>query len=176
MRQLYFSHAYPHFIGAITIWGTEKTSSQYIDPLVKMQKKIVRLVKNVSPRSHTKPIMKELKILNITNLYILRVCLEMHPFVHLTKKKNRPQHDHHYIPVAQIHEYPTRHSLQRQHFIPHAPSKSKKQKQKYGHALDHFTRCYAETWATLPEGLRIDTSHQRFKRNLKQHLLEQQSM
>jgi len=47
-----------------------KHNKEYIQPLIRTQKKVVRLIKNLSPQTHTKPIMKQLKILNITSLYI----------------------------------------------------------------------------------------------------------
>ncbi len=42
--------------------------------MIKMQRKITRLVMNVPPRSHTKPLMTKYNILNIKNLYIQREC------------------------------------------------------------------------------------------------------
>ena len=97
MRELYYSHIYPHLILQISIWGTNNSNKTYIQPLIRTQKKILRLIKNLPPRSHTKPIMKELHILNIINLYTHRVCVEMHPFIH-PKKQTRTQ--------SQIHSSP----------------------------------------------------------------------
>ena len=73
MRALYFTHIYPHLIGAISIWGTDKQKADYIQPLIRTQKKIVRLIVNKPPRTHTKPLMNQLKILSIPYLYIYRV-------------------------------------------------------------------------------------------------------
>ena len=56
--------------------------------------------------------MKELNLLNMTNLYILRVCLEMHPFIRDTKYVNRPEHNHKYVYAAQMHEHITRYATQ----------------------------------------------------------------
>ena len=118
MKQLYFAHAYPHLIGDISIWGTNDSTSTHIQPLVRTQKKLIRIIKHLPPRTHTKHLMKELKLLNLYNLYTLRVCMEMHPHIYPTEHKNRPQHDHKYIWTAQIHDYPTRHSLQQHQYIP----------------------------------------------------------
>ena len=62
---------------------------------------------------HIQPLMTKHKILNIANLYILRVCTGMHPSstpkIHIMSP-NRPEHDHHYPITSQIHNYPTRYS------------------------------------------------------------------
>ena len=168
MRQLYYSHVYPHLIGAITIWGSASKNKAYLQPLIRTQKKIIRIVKNVRPNTHTQPIMKELNILNLTHLYVLRVCLEMHPFIYQKKQKDRPDHDHDYISTTEIHEYPTRHSKQQHFYIPNKRSTETK------HKMDLFTRCFTEIWNSLPLKLRGDQSYYRFKRNLKVHLLEKQ--
>jgi hypothetical protein len=96
MRQQYYSQVYPHLIGSITVWGTSDKNKVYIQPLIRVQKKIIRIIKRQAPKSHTKPIMKELKILNLPNLYILRVCVEIHPYIHQTTQVNRPEHNHTY--------------------------------------------------------------------------------
>ena len=106
MIQLYYSHIYPHLIYSIAIWGSDDDTKTYLQPLTKMQKKIIRIIFNKKPRTHTKPLMNKHKILNITNLYTQRVCLEMHPFIHHTNRTNKPDHDHDYLWVAQIHDYP----------------------------------------------------------------------
>jgi hypothetical protein len=173
MIQLYNSHVYPHFIYSIPIWGAEENTKTYIQPLIKMQKKIIRIIFNQPPRTHTKPLMNEHKILTITNLYIQRVCLEMHTFIHHTKQAHRPDHDHSYLWVAQIHDYPTRHSLASHQFIPNPHQYSKDRKPT--HTTAHFTQRYAAIWNTLPEAAREQTSLTTFKRLLKDYLLERQA-
>jgi hypothetical protein len=141
MKQLYYAHAYPHLIGAITIWGTDQQNKQYIQPLIRTQKKILRLLKNLPPSAHTKPIMKELQILNITNLYILRTALEIHPHIHPTHEyKNRPQHDHKYTLTTQIHNHQTRQAQQNKHYIPNSNllKQAKITKRKVTHTSEHL--------------------------------------
>merc|ERR1711957_687451 len=118
MIQLYYMHIYPHLI--ITIWGS--TFTTHLDPIIKIQKKIIRIIMNRPPRSHTQPLMHQHKILNITNLYIQRVCLDMHRFIHPQELKNRPEHDHTYTLVSDIHDHHTRYSHHTQthtHTQPH---------------------------------------------------------
>ena len=105
--------------------GSNHSHKSYLQPLFKMQKKIVRLVANKPPQAHTSPLMQKLHILNIYNLYTLRVCAEMHPFIHPKKELNRPDHNHHYQLTSDIHNYPTRYSLDDHLFIPNTTQHSK---------------------------------------------------
>ena len=167
MKQQYYSLAYPHLIGAISIWGTDNPNSTRLQPLIKTQKKIIRLLKNLPPRTHAKPIMIELEILGITDLYKLRVCTEMHGYIYPREAKNRPENHHNYISTAQIHEYPTRHSEQLHYYIPNRREKPKL-------AMQHFTKKYTEIWNKIPREIREIQSLETFKKSLKEHLLENQ--
>ena len=82
MRDLYYTHAYPHLIGTITVWGTDDGRQMYIQPLIRTQKRLVRLITNSPPKTHTKPLMAQHRVLNLPNLYTLRVCTEMHLEAH----------------------------------------------------------------------------------------------
>ena len=125
MKQQYYSRAYPHLIGNITLWGTRDHNKMYIQPLIRIHKRIIRIIMNLPPRTHTKPLMKKLGILNIPNLYIFRTCIEKHPFIHTPDKYNRPEHNHNYIWIAQVHEHNTRYSQQQHHYIPNPKAHEK---------------------------------------------------
>ena len=168
MKALYYSHIYPHLILNITVWGTNNSTKTYIQPLIRAQKKAIRLITNKPPRTYTNPIMTELQILNITNLYT-RACVEMHPFIHPQKELNRPEHNHSYTPVSQIHNYPTRHSVNNHYFIPNQHSSKQPT-----HTIEHFQSQYLSVWNQLPLELRCITSKNTFKTKLKAHLLEKQ--
>jgi len=172
MVQLYYSLIYPHLIGGITIWGTDKHKT-YIQPLIRVHKKIIRLIKNLPPRTHTKPLMVQLRILNIINIYILRVCVEMHPFIHPRTQINRPEHNHTYIWTSQIHHYNTRQSTSRHQYIPNTNKYSKTKKPV--HTMDHLTKAYSKIWNTLPLEVRDISSLPNFKKHLKLYLLEKQT-
>lgn len=171
LKSLYYTHAYPHLIGCISIWGTSDTKKQYIHPLARIQKKIIRLIMRVPPRTHTRPLMKQLDILDIYNLYTLRVGAEMHPFIYQDSQLNRPQHNHNYIPVSHIHEYPTRYSQQGQHYIPARSSRTRTPT----HRIDHTTERNTRVWNSIPEQIRNIQSVKPFKTALKQHLQEIQN-
>jgi hypothetical protein len=172
MIKLYYTHIYPHLINGISIWGSKDNNKTYLQPLIITQKKIIRLLKNLPPRVHTAPLMTELNILNLPNLYILRVCVEMHPFIHPRTQPNRPQHNHYYTLTSNIHNYPTRYSRDGHLFIPNTNKYSLTQRPK--HTTDHFTEQYADTWNTLPAQLRQIIALATFKNELRLFLLDNQ--
>jgi hypothetical protein len=176
MTHLYYIHAFPHLIGGISIWGTANPMSTHLQSLIRTQKKIIRLIKNLPPGTHTNPIMTELKILNLTNLYIHRTASEMHPHIHQTTQENRPEHDHCYVSIAQVHDYPTRQSQQQLHYVPNANLlRQATANQTATHTAGYLTTQYIMLWNQLPLKLRQNRSLESFKHNLRQHLLEKQS-
>jgi hypothetical protein len=162
MRDLYYTHVFPHLIGSISIWGTDDGTKTYIQPLIRTQKKIIRIIARLRPRTHTKPLMTRLKILSIINLFTLRVSIEIQPFIHHTNTANRPEHIHAYTRAAQIHDYPTRFSHQQQKLSIHF--------------TEYFTEIYTKVWNKLPLELRAIKSLAIFKRRTKEYLLQQQNV
>lgn len=171
MLALYYTHAYPLLIGNITVWGTSDEKKSYIQPLIRTQKKLIRLIANATPLTHTRPLMNKYKILNLTDIYIHRVCAEMHPFIYECNTANRPEHSHHYIPVTHIHDYPTRYAKQQHQYIPN-PYNYSKTKQP-SHKLNHFSEQYSRVWNSVPSAIKQIHGNARFKNTLKQHLLQQ---
>lgn len=173
MKQLYYTHVYPHLINAISIWGSPKRNAHYLQPLIRTHKKIIRLLVNAHPLAHTAPIMADLQLLNLNNLYTLRVNCEMHPFIHPKGPLNRPKHYHHYIPSSHIHEYPTRHAYQGKLFIPaHVYARSGRR----AHVATANQRRYSKVWSELPEDLRTIQSVNTFKCKLATYLLKKQGV
>jgi hypothetical protein len=162
MTQLYYTHIYPHLILNISIWGSSDHSKTYLQPLLKAQKRIIRLIRKAPPRTHTKPIMAQLNILNVINLYTLRVCAEMHPFIYPSKKPlNRPEHNHNYTPVSAVHNHRTRYAATNH--------------QRITDTMEHFTRAHANTWNSLPAKLSNISNRKAFTTQLKLHLLHKQN-
>lgn len=172
MKELYYTHIYPHLIGNISIWGTNNPRKTYIQPLIKIHKKIIRIIKNLPPRTHTLPLMNNLQILTIPNLYTLRVCMEIHPYIHPRKQLNRPEHNHKYTPITHIHKYPTRYATNKHYYIPNPNQYSKHKQPK--HTIEHLTGKYAGVWNTLPTEIRNISSRAKFKTNIKHYLLIKQ--
>jgi hypothetical protein len=69
---LYYSLIYPHLNYCISIWGN--TFQIYLNKLLTLQKRAVRLINCSFFRSHTNPIFIELRILKLPEIYKLS-CL-----------------------------------------------------------------------------------------------------
>ena len=52
----------------INVWG--RTFDSYLDPLVKLQKKAVRVIAGAQRNSHTDPLFKKLNILEFHKIYL----------------------------------------------------------------------------------------------------------
>jgi hypothetical protein len=78
LTTLYYSLVYPYLTYCIEIWGS--AAETYLITLLKSQKKILRIMKSLPPRSPTAPIFQELNILTIHNIYKYRVATFMFKF------------------------------------------------------------------------------------------------
>ena len=117
--------------------------------------------------------MKELKILNIPNLYILRVCAEMHPYIYQKTNFNTPEHNHNYIWTTQVHEHNTRQRTSNKHYIPTNYRRTSNKERTY--TQDLLTSKYSKIWNTIPNEIREKSTLNSFKKHLKQFLLEKQT-
>ena len=75
LRNLYFTFIYPYLIYCIEIWGN--THNTYLLPLIKLQKKCVRIITFSHYLEHTEPLFKQLYILNFNALVTQRISLIM---------------------------------------------------------------------------------------------------
>jgi hypothetical protein len=80
MLTLYYSLIYPYITYCCQIWGA--TYIYNIEILQKLQKKVVRIICSKSRFSHTQPLMKELRILSIKDIYNYLVGQFMYRFYH----------------------------------------------------------------------------------------------
>ena len=75
LHNLYYTFVYPYLIDGVEIWGN--TCNVYPDPLVKLQKKYLRIMTFSSYLEHTEPLFQNLKILNFQKLVIHRIAMLM---------------------------------------------------------------------------------------------------
>ena len=78
LKTLYYCFIYPYFEYCLEVWGAAAQTN--LDIIIKIQKKIVRIVKSVPPRTHTKPLFKELHFLTVDKLYIYKVMSFMYKY------------------------------------------------------------------------------------------------
>jgi len=166
--QLYYSHAYPFLIGNIAIWGSELYSKTYLQSLIRIQKRLIRIIKQVPSKAHTKPLMKDMNMLTIPNLYIQTVCREIHSHLFPAKENlNRPEHVHsNYVEVNQIHNHNTRLAARGHWYQP--------QQRRNVEQMGRIPRKYTEIWNSIPYNLKQVGKASAFKRELKTYLLQKQ--
>ena len=75
---LYNSFILPYFNYCIAVWG--KTFDSYLDPLIKLQKRAIRMIVGAKRLAHTDPIFHDLKILKLKELYIYSVELFLYKY------------------------------------------------------------------------------------------------
>ena len=75
MRNLYYSFVYPYLIYCVEVWGNAHDT--YLDPLIKLQKKCVRVITFSYYLEHTTPLFEQLDILSFKKLVIQRISLLM---------------------------------------------------------------------------------------------------
>jgi len=100
---LYNTFIQPYLIYCIEVWGS--ASDSHILPLIRIQKKAIRIVCSVPPRTHTYPLFVSLNILNIRKLYQYMATIFMFKHHH----QQLPDHCNDlFTSNAEIHDYNTR--------------------------------------------------------------------
>ena len=76
LRNLYYTFVYPYLIYCIEFWGN--THDSCLSPLIKLQKKSVRIITFSHYLEHSAPLFKQLDILNFKTLVTQRISLLMY--------------------------------------------------------------------------------------------------
>ena len=76
LRTLYYTFLCPYFNYCIEVWGN--TYSTYMDPLIKLQNRALRIITGSSRRVHLAPLYRKLKLLDLPNIYMYAVQLFMY--------------------------------------------------------------------------------------------------
>ena len=81
MLTLYNSLVYPYLTYCITVWGN--TYDLYLNPIISLQKRAIRLIANVKKSESTDIYFRQLKILKFRQIYIYMVQQTMFEYHHL---------------------------------------------------------------------------------------------
>jgi len=108
LTTIYNSLFVPHINFGLLVWGTKVN---HIDTL---QKKVIRIITNSKYISHTEPLMKELKLLKVEDMFSLNILKFLHKLAH----NNLPTYFELYRPYLQ--ETITPYNL-RSHLLPAPP-------------------------------------------------------
>ena len=154
LQSLYYSFIYPYISYCIHVWGS--TYKTYIDKIVILQKRVVRLIAGVNRRTHSKPYFDSFCILPVDKVYSYNIGLFMYKYHHgwLSQifdmfKRN-----------SEVHNYSTR-----QIQLLHPP----KPKTEFGKRSFRYQAVLI--WNLVYHHLNVNIKIGTFKKNLKRYLL-----
>ena len=157
LLSLYNSLVYPYLCYCIHVWGS--AYGVYLADLIILQKKIVRIICGVPPRTHSQPLFKELKILNISDIYIYNIGLFMYKYIN---QMSPPIFDM-FVLNSDIHSYGTRNS--NMFHIPACPTNRSQKTLKY---------TGAKCWNSISSGISTNCKIGTFKKHLRSYILSNQ--
>ena len=155
LRTLYHTFVYPYLTYCIHVWGN--TYSTYLDPIIKAQKRIVRIITHSPYNEHTSPLFTQLKILNLEGIYRFMISTFMYKF-HARD-----------LPVIfmemfrfnkNVHNYVTRKAGDCR--VPNWNLEIKKRSVSVQGGI---------TWNKIPDNIKLSVSLEVFKDSMKKHLL-----
>ena len=108
LTTIYNSLFVPHINFGLLVWGTK------VKHIGTLQKKVIRIITNSKYISHTEPLMKELQLLKVEDMFSLNILKFLHKLAH----NNLPTYFEQYRPYLQ--ETITPYNL-RSHLLPAPP-------------------------------------------------------
>ena len=154
LKMVYFSLVYPKLNYCVTAWGGIAKSN--LQPIVNLQKKIIRIITYKSYISPTKPIFLQLKTLPFNSIYMLNLSILMYKIQNklITGSYNL-------IKLDDKHNYNTRLATNNNFF------------QNYNKTNIGKSTCSAQgskLWTTIPTNIKSLPLHL-FKNKMKEYLL-----
>ena len=147
----YYSFIYPYLNYCNEVWGLSCQS--YMNALVKLQKRAIRIISGVHPRTHTDPLFTELKLLKYDEINKYLVGRLMYRIYY----EDITLFDSMFMKNEQVHNYDTR---QRDHYhVPGFKSRLGKINLRYNGVI---------VWnSILSSGVPVDVSQAVFSKQLK---------
>ena len=105
IKDLYYAFIHPYFYYCNEIWGN--TCSTYLDPLIKLQKRAIRIIAGVPGRSHTYELFQRFMIVRLDNLYKYNVYMFLYK---LMNNQLPPGVRSSYMFNSEVHNHSTRFS------------------------------------------------------------------
>ena len=150
LKILYNAHVLPHFHYCTSIWCN--TYPTHLLPLVRLQKKIVRIITNSDFLAHTQPLFIKTNILKLFDINKLQIGTYMY----------KHQYSHVITTLQASHEYPTR-------------TRSYLRTPLHNTTLFQHSLSYSgpKVWNSIPQHIKSRPSLRSFKRQFKNHILAQ---
>jgi hypothetical protein len=154
---IYKSLMLPYLTYGIVVWG--RAAKCYIDKILKLQKRALRLIYSAHYLSHAIPYFQSANVLPINLLYYKSVSILMHD---VSRTVVPPNISALFTPLSQVHEHNTRSSTRKNFHVEYSgldvQSKS-------------FSRMGGRIWNSIPTELR-EKSKNHFKKVLHRKLLQ----
>ena len=147
----------PYLTYGIVVWG--RAAKCYIDKILKLQKRALRLIYSAHYLSHAIPYFQSANVLPINLLYYKSVSILMH---NVSRTVVPPNISALFTPLSQVHEHNTRSSTRKNFHVEYSgldvQSKS-------------FSRMGGRIWNSIPTELR-EKPKNHFKKVLHRKLLQ----
>ena len=75
IQNLYYSFIYPYLINGISVWGSAGVTA--LNPLILLQKRIIRMLTSSPRLTHTAPLFKQLNFLPLETLFKFNILIYM---------------------------------------------------------------------------------------------------
>ena len=102
---VYYSMIFPYLQYCITIWGP--CSRCNLTFVVSLQKRIIRVTSGAGCRAHSKPLLLQLQVLNLEDIFFVEVAKYMH---FLSSNLDKFSQQSLYSQVSSLHDHNTRYS------------------------------------------------------------------
>ena len=156
LLNLYTALIFPHISYCIHVWGN--TASVHLHRLYVLQKKIIRIIHGVRPRTHTDPLYKALHILNFDQIRVYSIALFMYKLMnHMLPSV----FENMFIKTSDVHNYSTRQADML--YVQYASIKRTQRTIKH-----HGTKL----WNSLCNSIHTECAISTYKQKLKAFLLE----
>ena len=156
LLRIYQSLIFPYLSYGIVVWG--HAAQTYIDQILVLHKRALRLIYFTSYRSHAIPLFISSNTIPINMLYFKSVSILMHD---VFNKKTPCNISNLFNYSNELHNYNTRFSLAGNYYIKYS---------RCNHLLKSFSRLGAKIWNSIPQELRKVPKFV-FKANLQNGLL-----
>ena len=153
---LYNSLILPYLNYCVCIWA--ETSLVNIKPIIKLQKRCIRIVAQAGFKSHSDPLFKKFSVLKVTDLHIMQVA---HLMYKNARHKLPSTFESYFMLSNEVHHHYTRSSTK--YFVPYCRTVGR------SHS---FKLSGPRVWNSLPPDVIAAESESILKKRLKKYLLE----
>ena len=152
---VYQSMIFPYLQYCISTLGSCSRSN--LTPLVSLQKRIIHIVSGADYRAHSKPFFLQLQVLNLEDIFFVKVAKYMH---FLSSNQDKLSQQSLYSQVSSLHDHNTRYSSKSNYYI-------KPTNLRIGRRTMHILG--PKIWAQVPHELKQAPTNL-FAKKLKNHL------